>query len=159
MTGKILAGFIVISAILAGVGVWYTQNYAYYTTIAADAPEAVMTLVPLGSDVPEAITADNVQALDSDSSPIRFRACFTTPISLATLTETYQTFDAPTPLNAPGWFDCFDAATIGEALENGEAVAFLSVPLVHPDTDRVIAVFPDGRAYAWQQLRPEETNE
>ncbi len=29
------------------------------------------------------------------------------------------------PLNAPGWFDCFDADAIGEALETGEALAFL----------------------------------
>ncbi|MEO8531484.1 MAG: DUF6446 family protein [Deltaproteobacteria bacterium] len=148
-----------ISAILAGVGVWYTQNYAYYQTIAADAPEAQMTMVPLGSETPETIPADNVQAIDGDSSPIKFRACFTTPTSLATLTETYQTFADPTPNFAPGWFDCFDAQAIGEALEKGEAVAFLSVPLIHPETDRVIAVFPDGRAYAWHQLRPEEKTE
>ena len=28
------------------------------------------------------------------------------------------------PLTAPGWFDCFDADAIGEALDRGEALAF-----------------------------------
>ena len=47
------------------------------------------------------------------------RACFTTPLTQATLTETYQLYDRPTPLTAPGWFDCFDADAIGEALLAG----------------------------------------
>ena len=159
MTGKILAAFIVISAILAGFGIWYTQNYAYYAELAPNDPNAQLTLVPIGSDTPEEPGAKVVAAIDSDSSPIRFRGCYQIDTSLATLTETYQSFDKAVPLNAPGWFDCYDAVAIGEALEKGEALAFLAKPLVHPETDRVVAVFPDGRAYAWQQLRAEETSE
>jgi hypothetical protein len=34
----------------------------------------------------------------------------------------------------------------------GEALAFLSEPNIHPGVDRVVAVFPDGRAFAWHQL-------
>ena len=41
---------------------------------------------------------------------------------------------------------------IGEALETGEATAFLSEKNIHHGVDRVIAVFDDGRAYAWHQL-------
>ena len=47
------------------------------------------------------------------------------------------------------------AARIGEALEKGEAIAFLSQANIAPQIDRVVAVFPDGRAYAWHQLSPE----
>ena len=101
---------------------------------------------------PEAIIAKDVTGIDGESSPIRFRACFTTPLSVAMLTETYRTYDGAEPLNAPGWFGCFDAAAIGKALETGEAVAFLSQADIHPGVDRVVAVFPDGRAYAWHQL-------
>ena len=68
------------------------------------------------------------------------------------LTETYQIYQDAVPLTAPGWFDCFDAAAIGAALEKGEAIAFLSESEIHPGVDRVVAVFPDGRAYAWHQL-------
>ena len=68
------------------------------------------------------------------------------------MTETYAVYDAPTPLTAPGWFDCFDAEAIGTALEAGEAFAFLGQKNIHDGVDRVVAVFPDGRAYAWNQL-------
>ena len=64
------------------------------------------------------------------------------------------THEAPTPLTAPGWFDCFDAGKIADALDSGEALAFLSQSAVAPQIDRVVAVFPDGRAYAWHQLQP-----
>ena len=70
------------------------------------------------------------------------------------LTETYKVYDAAQPLVAPGWFDCFDAVEIGTALERGEALAFLSQSSVATDIDRVVAVFPDGRAFAWHQLNP-----
>mgnify|MGYP006198981481 CR=1 FL=1 len=56
------------------------------------------------------------------------------------------------PLIAPPWFDCFNAERIGRALETGEAIAFLSVPDITPGVDRVVAVFPDGAAFAWHQL-------
>jgi hypothetical protein len=68
------------------------------------------------------------------------------------LTETYRSYDQAEPLVAPSGFDCFDAAAIGRALETGEALAFLSEPDIHPGVDRVVAVFSDGRAYAWHQL-------
>ena len=58
------------------------------------------------------------------------------------------------PLNAPTWFDCFDAEKIGDALETGEAIAFLASRIA-PQIDRVVAVFADGRAYAWHQVNPD----
>jgi hypothetical protein len=70
------------------------------------------------------------------------------------LTETYRAYQGATPLNAPSWFDCFDATEIGAALENGQALAFLSQSNIAPDVDRVVAVFADGRAFAWHQFRP-----
>ena len=73
-------------------------------------------------------------------------------MTLALLTETYRIYEKPTPLIAPSWFSCFNAKQIGADLENGAAVAFLSEENIHPGVDRVIAVYPDGRAFAWQQL-------
>jgi hypothetical protein len=60
--------------------------------------------------------------------------------------------EEPTPLTAPGWFDCFDAAAIGAALEAGEAEAVLGERNARAGVDRVFAVFPDGRVYGWHQL-------
>jgi hypothetical protein len=55
-------------------------------------------------------------------------------------------------LTGPAWFGCYDAVEIGEALERGEAFAFMSEVNIRDGVDRVIAVFPDGRGFAWHQL-------
>lgn len=149
--GKIIVGAIVIVAAAAGAFLWYTAERAFYEPVAFQ-PGAEIRLVPLTSDQPEAIVVEGVEGIDADSSPIKFRACFTTPLSLAMLTETYRDYPAAEPLVAPRGFDCFDAQAIGQALEAGEALAFLSEPEIHPGVDRVVAVFPDGRAFAWHQL-------
>ena len=151
MNGKLVAGFLVVIALVAGGAMYWLQVYAFYRPVSLGAG-VEMRLVPIGSDVPEAIVVENFQGIDADSSPLRFRSCFTTPLSLGTLTETYQIYDKADPLLAPGWFDCFDARKIGEALLSGEAVAFLSEANVVQGVDRVIAVFPDGHGYAWHQL-------
>lgn len=149
--GKIIVGAIVIVAAAAGAFLWYTAERAFYEPVAFQ-PGAEIRLVPLTSDQPEAIIVSGVEGIDADSSPIKFRACFTTPLTLATLTETYRDYPEAEPLVAPSGFDCFDAAAIGKALETGEALAFLSEPDIHPGVDRVVAVFADGRAFAWHQL-------
>ena len=151
MNGKLVAGGIVLTGLVAGIAMYWLQVYAFYEPVSFT-PGTEITLVPIEGAVPEAIVVENIEGIDADSSPLRFRACFTTPLTQATLTETYQLYDAPTPLTAPGWFDCFDADAIGEALERGEALAFLSQANISKGVDRVVAVFPDGRAFAWHQL-------
>jgi hypothetical protein len=149
--GKIAAGFIVVTAVLAGAAMYWLQVYAFYEPVVFE-PENEIRLMPVAGQVPEAIVADNVQGIDADSSPLRFRACFTTPLSQAMLTETYQMYDVPEPTIGPGWFECYDAEAIGAALEQGEALAFLSEPLDDYGMDRVVAVLPDGRGFAWHQI-------
>jgi hypothetical protein len=153
MKGKLVGGFIVFVALATGIAVYWLQEYAYYHEAAFN-PGAEILLTPIESDQPEVILAQNVQGIDAESSPLRFRACFETPLTQGMLTETYRAYEGAEPLNAPSWFDCFDAAAIGAALESGEALAFLSLEGIAPDVDRVVAVFADGRAYAWQQFRP-----
>lgn len=158
MNGKLVAGSIVLIAAIAGIGGYWLQEYAFYDTVAFKVGAEIM-LTPVTSPLPEAIPVKDVQGIDATSSPLRFRACFTSDVSLATLTETYTVYPGPTPLNAPSWFTCFDAGKITDALATGEAVAFLGQANIFPNTskvevDRVVAVFPDGRAYAWNQLAP-----
>lgn len=152
--GKIIVGGIVIVAAIAGGFLWYTAERAFYEPVAFQ-PGAEIRLVPLTGDQPEAIVVEGIEGIDAESSPIKFRACFRTPLSLAMLTETYRDYPGAEPLVAPSDFDCFDAAAIGRALETGEALAFLSEPNIHPGVDRVVAVFPDGSAFAWHQLNAE----
>ncbi|MDZ4093393.1 MAG: DUF6446 family protein [Paracoccaceae bacterium] len=151
MNGKFVAGFIVLSGLVAGVAIYWLQVYAFYQPVRFT-PGAEIRLTPIIGELPEAIIANDVQGIDAGSSPLRFRACFTTPLSQAMLTETYRIYEDAVPLTTPGWFDCFDANHIGDALETGEAIAFLSEHDIAPGIDRVVAVFPDGHGYAWHQL-------
>lgn len=149
--GRIAVGLIVLVAALGGGFLWYTAERAFYETVAFRPGEEIR-LVPLVGDQPEPIVVQGIEGIDASSSPIKFRACFTTPLSLAMLSETYRSYEGAEPLIAPSGFDCFDAAAIGQALETGEALAFLFEPEIHKGVDRVVAVFADGRAYAWHQL-------
>ncbi len=157
MNGRLVGGFIVLSALIAGGAMYYLQVYGYYTPVDASAPAAEIRLVGIESGTPEEIETHEFQGIDAGSSPLRFRACFDTPLSIALLTETFRVYDRPTPLVGPAWFSCFDAGQISADIEAGAAVAFLSEEDIAPGIDRVVAVYPDGHAVAWQQLRPGAT--
>lgn len=148
MSGKIIGIVILISAALAGGALYYLQVYGFYEVVL----EEDVQLVSIATDLPETIVFDDFEAIDADSSPIRYRACFTTPQSLAFLTESYVLIEDVTPRNAPGWFDCFDAAAIGAELEAGTALTFLSGKNVAYGVDRVVAITQDGRGYVWHEL-------
>lgn len=138
--GKLLAGGLVLSGLLAGAGVWYTQVYAFYDELPAAA-----ALPTMQGD----LAVSDFQGIDATSSPIKWRACMTLdPADAAALPP----FPGATPLNAPFWFDCFDSGRLTADLASGAATAHLVQPEVHPDVDRVIAVYPDGRAFGWHQL-------
>ena len=150
MSGKIVGLVIVISSLIAGAALYYLQVYGYYEEVSAEVTE--VRLLPLGSNEPARILAENIDAIDAESSPIRFRACFSTPASLAMLTETYQMLDRAIPRNAPDWFDCFDAASIAEELDAGTALAFMGEKNVDFGVDRVVVITEDGRGYIWHEL-------
>ena len=157
MNGKVVGGFIVLSALLAGGAIYYLQEYAYYQPVAfTQGAEIALTAL---DGQPEPIPVADLQGIDATSSPLRFRACFTTSLDQPTLTEGFKVYDKAVPLNAPTWFDCFDAEKIGEALQTGEAIAFLGQAEIAPQIDRVVAVFADGRAYAWHQVNPDAAGE
>lgn len=145
----VLAGILAV-AVGLGALMWWLQTRALYEEVRTVAAGEVGATLPDGTTTTLAVT--DAQFLDSDSSPIRHRAC----LSLAdpASVEALPAYEAPTPLNAPRWFGCFDARAIGEALEAGEARAVLAQPLVDLPygVDRVMAAYPDGRAYLWQQM-------
>ncbi|MGS4944657.1 DUF6446 family protein [Meridianimarinicoccus sp. RP-17] len=150
--GKFLAALLVGCGVLAGAGMYYLQVYHYYVDVTDQVTDIRLTPAAGGDPVP--IGAQDLSAIDADSSPIRFRACFTTDASLDQLTADYAAYPEAEPLNAPGWFDCFDAREIGEALEAGTARAFLGTRDITWGIDRVVAVLPDGRGVVWHQINP-----
>ncbi len=151
MNGKIIGGILLLSSMLVGGTVYYLQVYGFYTEI-SDSDGAGVKLVSVVSDMPEPIPYTDFQAIDADSSPIRYRACFRTDLSLERLTETYVGLDALSPRNAPGWFDCFDAEAIGAEITSGTARTFLAQKNIHFGVDRVVAITQDGRGYVWHEL-------
>ena len=148
--GKFLALLILVSAIAAGGGLYYTQVYGYYRTIEATGQDVFLTAQVSGT--PEALPQSAFEAIDSDSSPIRYRACFTTTLPVDDIRQTYVAYDKAEPLNGPKWFSCFDAKTIGPDLENDTAQAFLVQENVTYGIDRVAAIYPDGRGFVWHQI-------
>ena len=147
MNGKLIAGFLILCGIAAGAGVYYQQVYAYYRTLGPNEVSIRATLVEGPARV---LDTSEVSAIDADSSPIRFRACFTAdPIPDP---ATFAPVENAEPRNAPGWFDCFDAAGIAEDIGAGRAVAVLGERNVIYGIDRVLALYPDGRGVAWHQI-------
>jgi hypothetical protein len=151
--GRIAVVLILAVALIAGAALWWLQTRAFYEPVAFT-PGAEILLTPRGGGAPEVLPVAEITGIDATSSPIRFRACFTTPVPPAALAAGYAPYPRAVPLTAPGWFRCFDAAAIGAAIERGEAKAFLSQAGVHRDVDRVVAILPDGRGFAWHQLAP-----
>lgn len=150
MSGKLVGLAILLSALVAGAALYYLQVYGFYRDVTESIAE--VRLITLEEGVPQPIQADSIEAIDADSSPIRFRACFRTSSDLAGLTQTYQPFEGAVPRNAPYWFDCFDAETIAEQLAAGTALAFLSEKNVDFGVDRIVAVTDDGLGYIWHEL-------
>jgi len=138
-------------ALLAGAAMYYLQVYHFYEPVEATGTDDVQ-LTNLVTGAPEPVLYNAFEGIDANSSPIRYRACFTTPMSHAILTETFVAYEGAAPLTAPRWFDCFDAKAIGAALEDGRALAFLGQENILYGIDRVVAITEDGRGFAWQQI-------
>lgn len=73
MNGKLVAGFIVLTALVAGAAIYYLQEYAYYRTVEPASAEAVIRLTDLSGAV-EPMLAEGFEGIDADSSPLRFAA-------------------------------------------------------------------------------------
>lgn len=147
-SGRWVAIAIVGLTALFGVALWYTQTRAYYD------PLTLTELSVAGADG-QAITLalEDFSGIDADTSPLRFRACFRlVDAEVSTLIARAVPHPDATPLIAPAWFDCYDGAQIGADLENGTATALTGQVEIARGVDRVVAIYPDGRGFAWHQL-------
>lgn len=81
------------------------------------------------------------------SKPLDLRACFTFDGAVPEGPAAPRAL----PPEGPGWFDCFDGAAIAADIAAGRASAILAAPEEMPGADRVIAVYPNGRAFQWRQ--------
>ena len=148
VSGKLVSGGILGITVAFGFGVYYAQVYGYYEALSQG--EVALTSVMNG--VPERIPVSAFEGIDANSSPIRYRACFKTPLSTALLTETFTTITKFEPRNAPDWFSCFDANQIGEDLKAGLATAYMGEANFEFGIDRIVAIYDDGRGFVWHQI-------
>ncbi|SDW55493.1 hypothetical protein SAMN05444358_1011135 [Ruegeria halocynthiae] len=150
MTGKLLALILLFSAVLAGAGMYYLQVYGFYYDVEPRAGQDVVLLAQ-GAEESEPIAYSGFQGIDADSSPIRYRACFETNLTPDQMSG-FVFVENPEPLTAPGWFDCYDAVALADALKSGRAQAFMGTKNIHYGVDRIIAVTQDGKGFVWHEL-------
>ncbi|MBV0890722.1 histidine kinase [Paracoccus sp. Z118] len=147
-TGKIMVSMLVLTALLAGLAMYYLQVYGFYEEFdEITGPNEITVTLPDGRA--RSVEVEGFRAIDASSSPIRWRGCFTLdPAEIADAAP----YTGATPLNGPRWFRCYSARGLTEDLESGAARAVLGQADVRPDVDRVIVVYPDGRAFGWHQF-------
>jgi len=142
VSGRAVVTVLVLAAAISGGAMYFLQVWGLYDRLPATDRLTVAT-----ADGPAEFRVTDFRGIDSDSSPLRRRACFTLHAA-----EGLIPYPAPTPLNAPRWFDCFDAERIDRDLAAGRADAWLVEADFAWGFDRVMAVYPDGAAYLWNQM-------
>ena len=101
--------------------------------------------------LPPEVLHDAVEATRDNALPDSLWACFQTPLSMGLLTESYVVAEEVAPTNPVSSLPCFDAQDVIAAVTVGDAVAFMGERDVIPGVDRIVAVYQDGRAVAWNQ--------
>ena len=140
MNGKVFAYAFVGFAVVFGGGLYYSLVYAYYEKVDGLAEISVQDRV---------IAVSGYEGIDATSSGLKLRGCF------SVMPEDFDDLELSanaTPLTAPKWFKCYNAGDIQQDLDAGRAVAYLAVENEKDGIDRVVAVYPDGRAFQWRQL-------
>ncbi|MFP4404161.1 DUF6446 family protein [Rhodosalinus sp.] len=150
MSGRLVALVLIAAAVIGGGALYWLQIYAFYEPLAPTGPEDVQVALAEGGAAP--LPHADFRGIDSDSSPIRYRACFTLAEGAQAVLDSAAPARDPEPLVAPGWFDCFDATAVAAALDEGTATAYAGAAALPYGIDRVVAVFEDGRGVAWNQI-------
>ena len=129
--------FSIFLALFAG-GLYYTTNYAYYDYFEYDA-HAIET------DFGE-IRLHNVQMIDGDHPALKLRICADAVDGIER-----EASESATPLVAPKWFSCFDAKALGDAIDEGQAQAYVIRSNAPFGFDTYLANY-NGHAFVWRQL-------
>jgi hypothetical protein len=115
--------------------------------------DVTIALTPVGGGLAKEILLDGLSATSDNTMPESLWACFETPLSMGLLTESYEVTEDVAPTNPVSALQCFDADEVKNAISTGQVVAFVGERDVWPGVDRVVAVYLDGRAVAWNQKR------
>jgi len=139
----LILGFAAFLALFGGALIWF-QFFAYY-----ERQEGAGHVLIQGQELP----VQDYDGIDAPTSPLKLRACFrvadgTAPDALSIFPDA----EAPEPLVAPFWFDCFDAEAVAAGLREGGFRAVLAERDAPYGFDRIVALSPEGRGWMWRQL-------
>ncbi len=140
-TGSLLAGGIVVVASVFGAGMWYAQQQSFYDTVSGLASVRIGT-----SD----FTVSDYEGTDGVTSPLKLRGCFRLADPAAALAAGKPAPDA-VPLTTPDWIECFDEEAIFADIQTNRASAIMAGDDEGDGADLYMAIYPDGRGYAWRQ--------
>lgn len=137
MSGRTLMIALIGFCVIFGAALWYFQTRGWY--------EPVENLTEITIDG-QTVSVTSYRGIDGSSSPLKLRGCFEMPPAAAPVAV------KPDPLIAPGWFDCFDAEAIAGDISSGAALPLLAEFNTPYGFDRIVAYYPDGRAFQWRQI-------
>lgn len=138
MSGRVfIYVFVGFTAVFAAA-LWWFMTRAWLEEVA---PKDAVTIAGAAYPVTE------FRGVDADTSPLRLRSCFRVSGEV-----TAPAAPDATPLTTPGWFDCYDAEALTRDLASGEARAVIAEFNEPYGFDRIVALYPDGRAYEWRQM-------
>ena len=140
-SGRLVAGGIVAFGAIFGIGMWYSQVYAYYEEVTG------IDTVSVGG---ESFAIADYSGIEARTSPLKMRGCFTFEDPKAAIEAGEVASDA-VPLKPPYWFDCFDTVQILADIEAGTATPIMAGLDEGDGADLYMAIYPDGRAYRWRQ--------
>lgn len=137
MSGRIIISGLALFTLAFGVALWWAQTRGWY-----EEHDGVNSIVVDG----EVVQVNRYRGIDAETSPLKLRACFLAAPLNAPPAEGAE------PLVSPGWFECFNARQIADDLSAGLARAVLAASNDPWGFDRIVAQYPDGRAFQWRQL-------
>ena len=139
---------ILLIAAIGGAMIFYLRNFEHYRQVSG-----VEEITISGAR----FAVSNYQGLDHQSWPQRLRGCFRLKDPEGALALAKPAPDA-VPYAAPGWFECWNAEALHAALKDGSAKAVIAESHDRGGfvQERVVAIFPDGRAYQWRRQRDKD---
>ena len=142
MSGKVFSVSLIVFCLIFGITLFYFQLFAYYVKVDN------LSYIKVNDEL---IPVQNYQGIDSASSALKLRGCFTVDPNVF---EKEPIAAMPTPLAAPFWFRCFDHEFLHDQIEKGNSKVYLAKENEYDGIDRLVAVFKNGTAFQWRQLNP-----
>tara|TARA_R110002096_G_C14653362_1_gene726648 strand:- start:806 stop:1681 length:876 start_codon:yes stop_codon:yes gene_type:complete len=116
-----------------------------------NSPLQSLNLTPIMGGAPEEMSIIGKPNVAFSTDAKFYFACFYTSMKIDLLRETYQISDDALPTKPLSDMACYDQGQIAMDVASGAALSLVGERNIIDGIDRIIAVYPDGRAFAWHQ--------